>query len=55
MKKNALKSNLEGRVSVRQMPFELGGMATSWVNYPGLQVSVWRGGVWQESRRQSQV
>lgn len=52
MKKNALKSNLEGGTSVRQMPFQLGGTATSWVNYPGLQASVWRGGVWQESRRQ---
>lgn len=51
---NALKSNLEGRASVRQMPFERGGMAASWVNYPGLQASVWRGGVWQESRKEVQ-
>lgn len=35
---------------MRQMTFELGGTATSWVNYPGLQACVWRGGVWQESR-----
>lgn len=38
---------------MRQMPIELGDMATSWVNYIGLQACVCGDmGLWQESGKE---